>query len=164
IVVTYVGSSLLSPLKQAERDIKGLHKLDLNIAAYNCGGALDDSQWSSLAADMADADIVFIIHVTDSDSANRIISLLAQHKNRHHAVIAINCMPDLMRQTRLGKLDLQQMMKPRDAGEAASGRNLLKKLSTWMASFAKARAKSEGDRKTKGHDIGSYRKLINKLT
>src|SRR4051812_48315209 len=100
IVVNYVGSSLLSPLKQAERDINRVHNLNLQIATYNCGGALDDGQWNSLTADMADADIVFVIHVTDSDSANRIISLLAQYKNRHHAVIAINCMPDLMRQTR----------------------------------------------------------------
>jgi len=123
-----------------------------------------------MAADMAVADIVFVIHVTDSDSANRIISLLAQHKNHHHAVIAINCMPDLMRQTRLGKLDLQQMIKPRKSeGESerktSTGRNLIKKLSTWMADFTKDKDKDKkgAGKKSAGHNLGSYRKLIDRL-
>jgi len=166
IVVNYVGSSLLSPLKQAERDINRQNKLDLHIAPYNCGGALDDAQWNSMAADMADADIVFVIHVTDSDSANRIISFLSKNKRRHHAVIAINCMPDLMRQTRLGKLDLQQMIKPKKTdGESQSktstGRSLVKKLSTWMADFTKS--KDGKTRQSKSHNLGSYRKLIDRL-
>jgi magnesium chelatase subunit H len=75
-------------------------------------------------------------------------------------------MPDLMRQTRLGKLDLQQMIKSRTAGsdserKTSTGRNLIKKLSTWMADFTKD--KKGASKKSAGHNLGSYRKLIDRL-
>jgi hypothetical protein len=39
ITVLYVGSSLLAPLKNAEREINRTHKLELRVAAYNFGSA-----------------------------------------------------------------------------------------------------------------------------
>ena len=170
IVVQYVGSSILSPLRQAERDINRLHNLDLHLATYNCGAPLDDERLSAMEADIADSDIVFIIHVTDAENADHIISLLGRYKGRHHAVVAINCMPDLMRQTRLGKLDLQQMMKSRQSRTAAdskdkgaSGKSLIRKLGTWMADFTKDKRASNKEKKSSGHNLGTYRKLIDQL-
>ena len=43
ITVLYVGSSLLAPLKSAEREINRVYKLDLRVAAYNFGSPLSDS-------------------------------------------------------------------------------------------------------------------------
>src|SRR5581483_414447 len=164
IVVFYVGSSLLSPLRQAEREINRSYNLDLQVAAHNCGAPLDAPQLAAVETDTAESDIVFIIHVTDSENAAHITNALAQNKNRHKAVIAINCMPDLMRQTRLGKLDLQQMMKGRGAKSTSDNgaKSMVKKASTWMADFARHRKNGNGS-KTGGHNLGSYRKLIDQL-
>ena len=48
ITVLYVGSSLLAPLKQAEREINRVHKLDLHVAAYNFGAPLSDREWGEV--------------------------------------------------------------------------------------------------------------------
>ena len=48
ITVLYVGSSLLAPLKNAEREINRVHKLDLRVAAYNFGSPLSDREWAAL--------------------------------------------------------------------------------------------------------------------
>ena len=106
ITVCYVGSSLLAPLKNAEREINRLHKLDLRVAAYNFGSPLDHHEWQDVERDLSEANIVFVIHVMDGENASRLIAALETHKNRHDAVVVINCMPDLMRLTRMGKLDV----------------------------------------------------------
>ena len=44
--VLYVGSSLLAPLKNAEREINHDYELDLDVAAYNFGAPLDQKEWT----------------------------------------------------------------------------------------------------------------------
>ena len=44
ITVLYVGSSLLAPLKNAQREINRVHKLGLRVAAYNFGSPLERSR------------------------------------------------------------------------------------------------------------------------
>src|SRR5215211_7484067 len=109
ITILYVGSSLLAPLRNAEREINRVYKLDLRVAAYNFGSPLSDREWLEVEADLADANVVFVIHVMDGENGTRLVSAL--EKYRHAAVIVINCMPELMRRTRMGRLDISSVGK-----------------------------------------------------
>jgi magnesium chelatase subunit H len=128
---------LLAPLRNAEREINRAHKLDLRVAAYNFGSPLSDREWHDVEHDLKEANVVFVIHVMDGENASRLVAAL--DKYRHDAVIVMNCMPDLMRRTRMGKLDV---------GSFAG----------WMGRYAK-REKSNGS--SKGH--GQYLKLLGRL-
>jgi magnesium chelatase subunit H len=114
----YVGASSPGPLRRAERDINERYKLDLQIALHNCGAELLEDAWNVAERDIAESEIVFIIHVTNQENASRIMSTLDKNGAASRAVIAINCMPDLMRCTRMGKLDFARLMSPR--GPAAA--------------------------------------------
>lgn len=141
ITVFYVGTSLLSPLRRAEADINSSHKLGLQVRTYNCGAPLTVDEWSAAALDIASSEIVFVIHITEGENAARMIAAL-ELRERRGAVIAFNCMPDLMRCTRMGRLDFGALMKARASGEGdsgASGQNLTRKLAMWMADFLKGR-------------------------
>ena len=107
IVVLYVGSSLLAPLKNAEREINRVHDLGLKVAAYNFGSPLSQSEWGEVEGNLADANLVFVIHVMDGENASRLVRALDTQK--HDAVIVINCMPELMRHTRMGRLDVGRL-------------------------------------------------------
>jgi magnesium chelatase subunit H len=172
VTALYVGSSLLAPLKQAEREINREYALDLKIAAYNFGAALTDSEWLEVEQDLSGADVVFVIHVMDGENATRLLDALERYKARHHAVVVINCMPDLMRRTRMGKLDFGRMFvgkKSDDAGthEAVDetkgqrgekrARHLAGRIGAWMGEQARAhRAK-----KSRSHT--QYLKLVDRL-
>jgi magnesium chelatase subunit H len=107
VTVLYVGSSLLAPLKNAEREINRFYALDLRVAAYNFGSPLSDSEWSEVERDLAHANVVFVIHVMDGENASRLLGALEKYK--HDAVIVINCMPELMRHTRMGRLEVSRL-------------------------------------------------------
>lgn len=139
ITCLYVGSSLLAPLKNAEREINRVYGLDLRVAAYNFGSPLSDREWQDVDRDLAEANIVFVIHVMDGENASRLVAALDAYKDRHDAVVVINCMPDLMRLTRMGKLDVG-------------------KFAGWMGRYVK-RDKANG-KKRHGHH---YLKLIDRL-
>ena len=136
VTVLYVGSSLLAPLKNAERELNRDYKLDLRVAAYNFGSPLSDGEWSEVERDLAAANVVFVIHVMDGENATRLIGALERQK--HDAVIVINCMPELMRQTRMGQLDVAR----------------LGLVSSWLK-----RAKPGSRRTNHGH----YLKLVDRL-
>ncbi|HVI70916.1 MAG TPA: DUF3479 domain-containing protein, partial [Pyrinomonadaceae bacterium] len=137
VTVLYVGSSLLAPLKNAEREINRAHKFDLRVAAYNFGSPLNDGEWQDVENDLQEANVVFVIHVMDGENASRLINAL--EKYRHDAVVVINCMPELMRRTRMGKLDV---------GSFAG----------WMARYAR-RDKSTRARNGHGHYLNLIRRL-----
>lgn len=170
ITVLYVGTSLLAPLKKAEADINKQYSLGLEIAVHNCGAPLGAIEWQAAARDISESAIIFIIHVTDSDNANKIISTL-EAVGEKRTVIAFNCMPDLMRQTRMGKLDFSKLMKSRAGRESQSeqaSKNLLKRVGYWMADYAKGRssrdrASHNGNGKQSHRSAGSYLKLVNRL-
>ena len=63
ITILYVGSSLLAPLKNAEREINRVHDLGLRVAAYNFGSPLSDREWGDVEEDIKKSNIVFVIHV-----------------------------------------------------------------------------------------------------
>ena len=132
--VLYVGSSLLAPLKNAEREINCLYDLDLRVAAYNFGSPLSDSEWSDVERDLFEANVVFVIHVMDGENASRLIKSLENQK--HEAVVVINCMPELMRHTRMGRLDIGAVSK-------------------WVPKF-----KSD---KRKANNHGKYLKIVDRL-
>ncbi|HKQ52599.1 MAG TPA: cobaltochelatase subunit CobN [Pyrinomonadaceae bacterium] len=163
ITVLYVGSSLLAPLRQAEREINRVYGLGLRVAAYNFGASLADGEWEEVERDLSGADVVFVIHVMDGENATRLLVALERYRERHRAVVVINCMPDLMRRTRLGKLDFGRMFRGAGAqGELESkddrrAGKLLGRVGAWMGEQARAhRAK-----KRRSHT--QYLKLVDRL-
>jgi magnesium chelatase subunit H len=172
ITVFYVGTSLLAALKRAEEEINARHRLALKVSTHNCGAPLSEAEWREVNSHLSASDIVFIIHVTDGENAARINAALDLHSRQHHAVIAFNCMPDLMRRTRLGKLDFAGLMRSRknekagDVQSPASG--FAQKLSTWMGDFMKTSRSTSGNRvarKPSGPpgNTDAYLKLIRRL-
>jgi len=148
ITVLYVGSSLLAPLKQAEREINRAHKLDLRVAAHNFGSPLSDREWVDVEEDLKKSNIVFVIHVMDGENATRLVSAL--DKVRNDAVVVINCMPELMRRTRMGRLDISTLGK-----QNGKGGKLLRSVGSWVGNHAR-RGKSR-DKHTQ------YLKLVDRL-
>lgn len=122
VTTLFVGSSLLGSLRQAEREINRRHRLDLRIACHNCTLPLSEAEWSLAESDLATADIVFVLHVTDQENSVRICAALDRFHERHRAVVVINCLADLMTRTRLGE-------------------------SSWLASYARAGRASQSPRR-----------------
>src|SRR6185295_2916680 len=150
ITVLYVGSSLLAPLKSAEREINRAHKLDLRVAAHNFGSPLSDSEWVDVEDDLKNSNIVFVIHVMDGENATRLVSAL--DRTRNDAVIVINCMPELMRRTCMGRLDISTFGK-----QNGRGGKLLRSVGSWVGSQAR-RGKSQDKR-----NHTQYLKLVDRL-
>jgi magnesium chelatase subunit H len=178
ITVLYVGSSLLAPLRNAEREINRRHGLDLRVATHNFGATFTDEEWVTIEGDVGESEVVFVIHVMDGENAARLMPLLDRDEQR--TVIVFNCMPDLMRRTRMGKLDLDGILKSfsGNSGGRAKVKNgkagnetvragrtlrLLGSAGSWMGSQAKAyRSKSAPKNGSKnGH--GQYLKLVDRL-
>ena len=141
ITVFYVGSSLLAPLKEAEREIEQRYEFGLRIAAYNLGAALDERMWADVERDVAAAEIVFVIHVTDGENAVRLLPLLARYEAQHRAVVVFNCMPELMRRTRMGRLRFgrelvaeteQAAIEKKNGVNAGRTRRLVGRIGGWM--------------------------------
>jgi magnesium chelatase subunit H len=147
IAVLYVGSSLLAPLKQAEREIERAYAPGLRVAAYNFGAPLDEPQWRDIERDLRESPLVFVIHVTDGENAARLIPLLEKYRDTHRAVVVINCMPDLMRRTRMGRLRFGReeagdgVAEDGERVEAGAGmaRRLVARVGAWMGEQARAR-------------------------
>ncbi len=148
ITILYVGSSLLAPLKSAEREINRVHKLDLSVAAYNFGSPLSDREWVEVEGDLKESNIVFVIHVMDGENATRLVSAL--DKTNNDAVVVINCMPELMRRTRMGRLDISTFGK-----QNGKGGKLLRSVGSWVGNHARS-GKSK-DKHTQ------YLKLVDRL-
>ena len=169
VVVFYVGSSILAPLRRAEREIRE-HGLELHLTAHNGGAAWSEPEWSEALVDLSEADLVLIMHLTDSDNSRRLLEALDRFHHRHHAVIVFNCLADLMGRTRMGKLDLGSLLgtlkrSGRRAGRLASGLSLVHRLGTWMSELMSRRATSRsggGARSGKG-SFHAYHKLVARL-
>ncbi len=186
LTVLYVGSSLLAPLRNAEQDINLNYKLDLHVVAYNFGSPLDESFWRQVDQDLSESDLVFVLHVMDGENAERLLVALDRYEARHRAVFVINCMPELMRRTRLGRLDVarflvsdknvRQETETRGQGDretgrsgdkstgATNGRQALRIFSTagsWIGRQARRQARGRNGNSNTGHS--HYLKLIDKL-
>jgi magnesium chelatase subunit H len=175
VVVLYVGSSLLAPLRDAEQEINRAYELDLQIAAHNFGAPLDDDGWREVDHDLSQADVVFVIHVMDGENAARLLASLETHKNRNAAVVVINCMPELMRRTRMGRLDVSKLAGTfaRDgetqAGKSKRALRLFGTASSWIGRQTRARSTSARNGKTDSagegskHGHGQYLKFVDRL-
>src|SRR2546423_9273177 len=129
VTVLYVGSSLLAPLKQAEREINERYGWGLQVAAYNFGAPLDEQAWATVERDLSKSDLVFVIHVTDGENAARLLPLLARYEARHGAVVVFNCMPELMRRTRMGRLRFGRELAADETEQDRSGvRRLVRRV------------------------------------
>lgn len=169
ITVLYVGTSLPAPLKQAEAEINKNYALGLEIALHNCGVSFGAMEWEAAARDISESEIVFVIHVTDSDNALKLSAALDQLSEKQ-TIIAFNCMPDLMRRTRMGKLDFSKLMKSKGQGEQEKdSQSLLKKAGFWMAAQVRSgssrasSANKNGSGRNRQKGGGSYLKLIQRL-
>ncbi|MDX6529157.1 MAG: magnesium chelatase subunit [Blastocatellia bacterium] len=177
ITVLYVGSSLLAPLRNAEREIRRRHGLDLDVATYNFGASFTDDEWGAIDEDMRGTEVLFVIHVMDSENAARLLAFLDRNDDRHRAVIVINCMPELMKRTRLGKLDIGRLSgigsrrganvqsrggaqsAKSENDEAAKARSLLGSVGSWIG--RQARGGDAG--KKNGHGRAQYLKFASRL-
>ncbi len=164
ITVFYVGSSLLAPLKQAERELNRQYDLDLKIAAYNFGAPLTNDEWGEIEQDVKASDVVFVIHVMDGENAARLIPALEKYRKRHAAVIVINCMPELMRRTRMGRLDALRMTGEKVNGDEGKGHfkrssSILLSVGSWVG----RQVRSNGKRNDNRHGGAQYLKLLNRL-
>jgi magnesium chelatase subunit H len=168
ITVFHVGTSLVSPLKQAEKDLNAQYGLKLRIATYNLGASLDKDTWEKIEADLEIADIVFVIHVVDAENGSRLAQAFGRHSSRGLTVIVFNCMPELMRLTRMGALSFSRNfgVNEGDAEEGQNGRRgskrnnpttLLRHAASWMASQVRTRSKSGRQSHTQ------YLRLIERL-
>src|SRR5688572_15043625 len=177
VTVLYVGSSLLAPLRSAEREIKRRHGVDLCVAAHNFGATFPDDEWLIIESDLRESEIVFVIHVMDGENAARLMPLL--DRNRNHAVVVFNCMPELMRRTRMGKLDLAEILRAfsRDGGNAkrpnaqSNGENgrtsstlrLLGSAGSWMGNQARTYRSKGGSKSGSKNGHAKYLKLVDRL-
>lgn len=168
ISVFYVGTSLLAPLRQAEREINAAYDLGVRVAAYNFGSPLVEDEWADVARDLSRAELVFVIHVMDGENASRLLAELENFRERPSAVIVINCMPDLMRRARMGRLDFAQMFRgaqrqatgdaAKEGGAARRATGLVARVGSWMGEQARSRA---GKRRGGSHT--HYLKLVDRL-
>ncbi|HEX8284573.1 MAG TPA: cobaltochelatase subunit CobN [Pyrinomonadaceae bacterium] len=147
ITALIVGSSLLGPLKQAEGEINRRHAASLRVAAHNFGAPLADDEWAEVERDLEESEIVFVIHVTDGENAQRLIRLLDGGAEARRAVVVINCMPELMRRTRMGRLSFGGARDAADEGAAEGSRGegrarrLFKSVGAWMGEHARGRGR-----------------------
>lgn len=175
VTVLYVGSSLLAPLKNAEREINHDYKLDLQVAAHNFGAPLDDDEWERVDRDVGESQVVFVIHVMDGENASRLLTALHKHQKHHSAVIVMNCMPELMRRTRMGKLDVarlfgsdhEEVQKETTPGRNDSGDKssralrLMISAGSWLG--RQARTGNANGEASKKRDHGSYLRLVDRM-
>ncbi|MDQ3666259.1 MAG: cobaltochelatase subunit CobN [Acidobacteriota bacterium] len=170
VTVLYVGSSLLAPLKNAEREINREYQLDLRVAAHNFGSPLNQIEWTEVDHDLAASDVVFIIHVMDGENAARLLPALERYRKRHHAVIVINCMPELMRRTRMGSLDVGRFFgnestdaeRRKEKGTFKRAIRLLGTAGSWIGRQARGNfSNGDSNRRRRGH--GQYLKLVDRL-
>jgi magnesium chelatase subunit H len=174
VSVFYIGSSLLAPLRQAESGLNRQYGLDLRLATHNFGASLTENDWRTVEGDLAESDVVFVIHIMDGENASRLLPLLNRFRSRHRAVVVINCMPELMRQTRLGKLNVERLagFASRKGAKAQSGKRkeetaaagksrkateLFRSVSSWIGNQARSHAAKNG------HGRGRYLKLVDRL-
>jgi len=162
ITVLNVGSSVLAPLRNAERDINR-DGIDLRLAIHNFGGVFTNDQWMQIEDDLKDSQIIFVIHVMDGENGSRLLPLLDQYRS-DAAVIVINCMPELMRRTRIGKLDLAKLPAGRKrakgkAEEAEDADGLIKSLSGWIG----RQARNNGKNGARQHGRADYLKWAERL-
>lgn len=150
-----VGSSLLGPLRRAEGEINRRHAAGLTVCAYNFGAPLDEAEWASVERDLSGSEIVFVIHVTDGENATRLIELLQRGTESGRAVVVINCMPELMRQTRMGNLSFGAKADRGSEGGEGRARRLLKSVGSWMGEQARARRK--------GSSHNQYLRLVERM-
>jgi magnesium chelatase subunit H len=176
ITVFYVGSSLLAPLKQAEREINRRHGFDLRVAAYNLGAPFSDEAWSVIESDLSNAEVVFVIHVMDGENAARLLPLLERSRGPNRAIVVINCMPELMKRTRMGKLDFarlpglgsrkgaktQSQDKTKGSKEENKATSLLTSVGSWIGRQARG-AQAGNKRNGNGHDRAQYLKYVDRL-
>jgi magnesium chelatase subunit H len=133
--VLYVGSSLPAALCRAEADINKQYSLGLSIALHNCTLPLSEEAFAAAERDLSAAGIVFIIHITDAENSARLCAALDRLPPAHRAVVVINCLPELMRRTRLKSLDFAGLF----TSDRTPARGMARRLGSWMWRQASSR-------------------------
>jgi magnesium chelatase subunit H len=167
VTTLYVGSSLLGPLRHAEGELNRRHRAGLRVAAYNLGAPLTNKEWEEVERDLSESEVVFVIHVTDGENAARLVPMLKRLETETRAVVVINCMPELMRRTRMGKLRFggaePDASEESDEGVEDSAksegraRRLAKSVASWMGEQVRTRRSGGRSKHTQ------YLKLIQRM-
>ncbi len=168
VTVLYVGSSLLAPLRNAERELNQKHSLDLSIETHNFSAAFTDDEWRKIETDLNESEIIFVMHVMDGENSARLLSLLDRLRN-HRTVIVINCMPALMKRTHMGKLDFAKLRgasrnESRKSSKAREDEDhtdtsLLRSVTSWIGAQSKRNGKNDG----RAHGRADYLKWVQRL-
>jgi magnesium chelatase subunit H len=150
VTVLYVGSSLVAPLRQAEREINRAG-IDLRLTVQNFGNVFTNEQWEVIESELRESAVIFVIHVMDGENAARLLPLL-DHFRSERTVVVINCMPELMKRTRMGKLNFArlpgvkgkaQKHKREDSETHDRSAALLKSVSSWIGRQARTNGKGK---------------------
>ena len=165
VAVLYVGSSLLAPLRNAEREINRDLGFNLQLATYNFGAPFPENEWRAIENDLMNAEVVFVIHVMDGENATRLLPPLDR---RLKATVVINCMPALMKRTRIGKLDLGRLIGISSEGaktevgrkdDSSTAAGMLASISSWIGK----QARGNGGNGSKAHGRAEYLKWAARL-
>ncbi len=166
VTVLCVGSSLLAPLRHAEHAINRDYQIELRLAVHNFGAQFANDEWRSIESNLKESAAIFVIHVMDGENAARLLPLLDQLRH-DRAVIVINCMPALMKRSRVGSLDFQKLpgvsrkdAKPQSTAAYQSEENepnsLMRSIASWIG-------RQTRNGKTNGHSRAEYLKWAARL-
>ena len=164
VTVLYVGSSLVGPLRNAEQEINRRHALGLDIKTWNFGATFVEDQWGAIEDDLRESQVVFVIHVMDGENASRLMPLLDRYRS-NISIVVINCMPELMKRTRMGRLDFAKLSGigsrkgAKAHAEAESATSLLGLIGSWIGKQARRGAKNGSN----GHGRAQYLKFADRL-
>jgi magnesium chelatase subunit H len=164
VTVLYVGSSLLAPLRNAEREINRQYRLDLRVAVHNFGSQFTEDEWQGIESDLTGSEIIFVIHVMDGENAGRLLPLLDRYRSKT-AVIVINCMPELMKRTRIGKLDFAKLpgVSSRKAQKAEGKESNTPGVSDLLKGIASWVGRQTRNGKSNGYGRADYLKWAERL-
>ncbi|HYX27868.1 MAG TPA: cobaltochelatase subunit CobN, partial [Pyrinomonadaceae bacterium] len=167
VTVLHVGSSLLAPLRNAEREINQAG-IDLSLCVHNFGSVFTESQWLDIENDLSASEVVFVIHVMDGENASRLLPLLDARRSQA-AVVVINCMPELMRRTHIGKLNFAKLPGMRSKERGAKSREfpeaqkdadgLVRSISSWIGK----QARDKPEHGARSHSRADYLKWVDRL-
>lgn len=116
IPLVVVERTYADSIRIAVERINERYKLNLRVPVYITADMRSAADWERLAADLAQSCAVFLIHLTQPEIYERVISLIKQEDEHFTAIIPFNSTSAVMRLARLGSLNLGRML----AGEEKS--------------------------------------------
>jgi hypothetical protein len=87
-----------------------------------------------------------------------LVEVLERYRDLHKAVVVINCMPELMRRTRMGSLDVSALAGDRNSERKSQTGRLLSAAGSWVGKQARNHREQK-----KRNDHSQYIKFVDRL-